>query len=111
MPRNYGTKHGEVALMRRAWRGLIPRLLVTVLVSLLVFAAASPFMATPAYGATSTNFNPTSVTLTAGGSTTVTIVGTGLAAGDTAAQFDVRHNTTNTVISAPACVGIFAGAN
>jgi hypothetical protein len=97
--------------MRRAWRGLIPRVLVTVLVSLLVFAGASPFLATPAMGATSTNFSPASVTLPAGTTTTITIVGTGLAAGDTAAQFDIRHNTTNTVISNPQCVGVFQGAN
>jgi hypothetical protein len=112
MPRNTVLNYGEVAQMRRAWRGLIPRLLVTVLVSLMAFAAASPFMATPALGATSTNFSPApTVTLPAGTTTTVTIVGTGLAAGDTAAQFDIRHNTTSTVISNPQCVGIFAGAN
>jgi uncharacterized protein (DUF2141 family) len=93
-----------------AWRRLIHPLLVAVLVSLVVLAGASPFMTTPALAATSTSFSPTSVNLTTGQSTTITITAVGLAAGDTAAQFGIVH-TANTTISNPACVGIFAGAN
>src|SRR5438067_6765445 len=96
--------------MQGTWRGFIARLLVTVLVSLAVFAAAGPFGATTALGATSTSFSPTSVNLTTGQSTTITIAAVGLAAGDTGAQASIVH-TANTRISSPACVGVFASAN
>jgi hypothetical protein len=96
--------------MDSTWRGLIARLLVTVLVSLVVFAAASPFLATTALGATSTSFSPAAVSLPTGQSTTITIAAVGLAAGATAGQFGIVH-TANTRISNPACAGVFASAN
>src|SRR5207248_11427445 len=92
---------------RRAWTQCLP---VPVLVSLVGLAAASPFIATPAFAATSTSFTPTSVNLAAGQSTTITIAAVGLTVGDTAAQFGLVH-TANITISSPACVGIFAGTN
>src|SRR3954464_13015711 len=96
--------------MQGNWRGLISRLLVTVLVSLVVFAAASPFVATTALGATSTSFSPATVNLPSGQSTTITIAAVGLAAGATGAQFSIVH-TANTRITNAACAGVFGGAN
>src|SRR5437764_7545694 len=97
--------------MQRAWRGRIARLLLTLLVSMTVFGAASPFLAMPAMAATSTSFSPTTVNLTAGQAATITIAAVGLVAGDVGAQFNVVHTNANTTIGNSACVGIFAGAN
>src|SRR5947209_8859508 len=100
-----------MAGMQRAWRGRIARRLLALLISMTVFGAASPFLATPAMAATSTSFSPTTVHLTAGQAATITIAAVGLAAGDVGAQFKVVHTNANTTISNAACVGIFAGAN
>src|SRR5207302_4425531 len=56
-------------------------------------------------------FDPPTVSLSAGQSAKITIAAAGLGAGATGAQFDVLHNTANTLISDPQCVGVLAGAN
>ena len=102
--------------MRRAWRSGIYRLPVTVLIVLVACAAPrpappGPAPLRPASSATSTTFGPTTVSLDAGQSATITIAADGLSPGATAAQFGVVHNNANTTISNPQCVGIFAGAD
>jgi hypothetical protein len=83
-----------------------------VLLSLVGCAAPSPKTPpAPASSATSTSFGPTAVSLGAGQSATITIAAAGLSPGNTGAQFGVEHNTANTTISNPQCVGIFAGSD
>ena len=99
--------------MRRAQRDLIQRLLGGLVGSLALAAgcAAAAAAAAPAPSATATSFNPTSVSLSAGQSATITIAATGLGDGATGAQFDILHNTANTLVGDPQCTGILVGAN
>jgi hypothetical protein len=97
--------------MRRAQRDLIQRLLVGLIIGPLVLAAGWPAAAAPGPSATGTSFDPTTVSLSAGQSATIRIAATGLGAGATGAQFDILHNTANTLVSDPQCVGILAEAN
>jgi hypothetical protein len=97
--------------MRRAWCSLVYRLPVALLVGSLVHATAYASAAAPAPSATATSFEPSTVSLRAGQSATITIAATGLADGATGAQFDVQHNPANTIISDPQCTGILVGAN
>ena len=97
--------------MRRAQRDLIQRLLFGLIIGPLELAAGWPAAAAPGPSATGTSFDPTTVSLSAGQSATIRIAATGLGDGATGAQFDILHNTANTQISDPQCVGIIAGAN
>jgi MYXO-CTERM domain-containing protein len=90
---------------------LTPRLPVPLLVSVILIAAAPPFLAPPALAATATSFTRPSVNLAAGQSTTITIAAVGLTAGDAAAQFGIVHNAANTRIANLQCAGVFAGAS
>jgi hypothetical protein len=101
--------------MRRVPRHLVQCALATLLVGSVGCAAAASPAPSPAAshvgGASETGFNPTTVSLGAGQSATITITAVGLQPGDTAAQFGVVHNSANTTITSPQCVGVFAGAD
>jgi hypothetical protein len=104
--------------MRRVPRYLVRCALAALLVGSVGCAAAASPAASPvspaaasAGGASETGFNPTTVSLGAGQSATITITAVGLQPGDTAAQFGVVHNLANTTITSPQCVGVFAGAD